>query len=148
MRCPVCETRDTKVVDSRSSDDGESIRRRRECLECGHRFTTYERLGERPVIVIKSDGSAEAFDQEKLMRGLLIACAKRPVSPEQIEGLVGAIEAELRALPKGEVRSRDLGDLVMTRLAKLDDVAYIRFASVYKDFQSIEEFASALEDMR
>ncbi len=105
MRCPACEEADTKVVDSRSSDDGESIRRRRECLRCGHRFTTYERLGERPVIVIKSDGSAEAFDQEKLMRGVLIACAKRPVTPDQIERLVASIEAELRALPKGEVRS-------------------------------------------
>ncbi|MCI8340721.1 MAG: transcriptional repressor NrdR [Eggerthellaceae bacterium] len=148
MRCPACEEADTKVVDSRSSDDGESIRRRRECLRCGHRFTTYERLGERPVIVIKSDGSAEAFDQEKLMRGVLIACAKRPVTPDQIERLVASIEAELRALPKGEVRSCDLGDMALARLAGLDDVAYIRFASVYKDFQNVEEFSRALKDLR
>lgn len=148
MRCPVCEEADTKVVDSRSSDDGDSIRRRRECLRCGHRFTTYERLGERPVIVIKSDDSAEAFDQEKLMRGVLIACAKRPVTPDQIESLVASIEAELRALPKGEVRSADLGDMVLARLASLDDVAYIRFASVYKDFQNVEEFSAALKDLR
>ena len=148
MRCPACEEADTKVVDSRSSDDGESIRRRRECLRCGHRFTTYERLGERTIIVIKSDGSAEAFDQEKLMRGLLIACAKRPIAPDQIEGLVASIEAELRALPKGEVRSCDLGDMALARLAGLDDVAYIRFASVYKDFQNVEEFSRALKDLR
>ncbi len=148
MRCPACEEADTKVVDSRSSDDGESIRRRRECLRCGHRFTTYERLGERTIIVIKSDGSAEAFDQEKLMRGLLIACAKRPIAPDQIEGLVASIEAELRSLPKGEVRSCDLGDMVLSRLAGLDDVAYIRFASVYKDFQSVEEFSRALRELR
>ena len=148
MRCPACEEADTKVVDSRSSDDGESIRRRRECLRCGHRFTTYERLGERPVIVIKSDGSAEAIDQEKLMRGVLIACAKRPVTPDQIERLVASIEAELRALPKGEVRSCDLGDMALARLAGLDDVAYIRFASVYKDFQNVEEFSRALKDLR
>lgn len=148
MRCPACEEADTKVVDSRSSDDGESIRRRRECLRCGHRFTTYERLGERTIIVIKSDGSAEAFDQEKLMRGLLIACAKRPIAPDQIEGLVASIEAELRSLPKGEVRSCDLGDMVLSRLASLDDVAYIRFASVYKDFQSVEEFSRALRELR
>ena len=148
MRCPACEEADTKVVDSRSSDDRESIRRRRECLRCGHRFTTYERLGERPVIVIKSDGSAEAFDQEKLMRGVLIACAKRPVTPDQIERLVASIEAELRALPKGEVRSCDLGDMALARLAGLDDVAYIRFASVYKDFQNVEEFSRALKDLR
>lgn len=148
MRCPVCEEADTKVVDSRSSDDGDSIRRRRECLACGHRFTTYERLGERPIIVIKSDGSAEAFDQEKLMRGALVACAKRPVAPDQIEALVASIEAELRTLPKGEVRSQDLGDMVLARLASLDDVAYIRFASVYKDFQSVEEFSQALRELR
>ena len=148
MRCPACEEADTKVVDSRSSDDGESIRRRRECLRCGHRFTTYERLGERPVIVIKSDGSAEAFDQEKLMRGVLIACAKRLVTSDQIERLVASIEAELRALPKGEVRSCDLGDMALARLAGLDDVAYIRFASVYKDFQNVEEFSRALKDLR
>ena len=145
MRCPFCGFEESKVIDSRPTDEGEKIRRRRECLRCGHRFTTYERLGERPVIVIKSDGSAEAFDQEMLMRGLLIACAKRPIAPDQIEGLVASIEAELRSLPKGEVRSCDLGDMALARLAGLDDVAYIRFASVYKDFQSVEEFASALE---
>lgn len=148
MRCPACEHIESKVVDSRPADDGESIRRRRECLGCGHRFTTYERLGEQPIIVIKSDNSSEAFDREKLMRGLLIACAKRPVAPENIAALIASIEGELRTLPKGEVFSRDLGDMVLARLADVDDVAYIRFASVYKDFQSVEEFASALKDVR
>lgn len=145
MRCPSCEHEDSKVIDSRSAEDGMAIRRRRECLECGHRFTTYERLGERPVIVIKSDGSSEAFDREKLMRGLLIACAKRPVTHEQMDLLITDIETTLRLSSSGEVGSKDLGEMVLARLAHIDDVAYIRFASVYKDFQSVEEFASALE---
>ena len=147
MRCPICSYEDSKVVDSRSAEDGNAIRRRRECLKCKYRFTTYERLGEHPVIVIKSDGSSEAFDRQKLMRGLLIACAKRSITPEQLDLLITDIENELRSSPKGEIRSKDLGDLVLSRLAKLDDVAYIRFASVYKDFKNIEEFSRALTDI-
>ena len=147
MLCPVCSHPESKLVDSRPADDGAAILRRRECLFCGHRFTTYERRGENPVIVIKSDGSSEAFDRQKLMRGLLSACAKRPVTPQQIESLINGIENDLSASPRGEIRSKDLGDLVMARLAPLDDVAYIRFMSVYKDFQSVEEFASALNDL-
>ena len=147
MLCPVCSHPESKVVDSRPADDGAAIRRRRECLFCGHRFTTYERRGENPVIVIKSDGSSEAFDRQKLMRGLLIACAKRSISPERIDSLIASIEAELRAAQRTEIKSKDLGDMVLARLAKLDDVAYIRFASVYKDFQSIEEFSRALTEL-
>ncbi|WP_165172509.1 MULTISPECIES: transcriptional regulator NrdR [unclassified Adlercreutzia] len=147
MYCPSCGYAESKVVDSRSAEEGASIRRRRECLACAHRFTTYERLGENPIIIIKSDGSSEAFDRQKLMRGLLIACAKRPISPEQIDGLISGIEGDLRSSPRTETRSKDLGDMVLARLANLDDVAYIRFASVYKDFQSIEEFAQALKEM-
>ncbi len=147
MRCPSCEHEDSKVIDSRSAEDGMAIRRRRECLECGHRFTTYERLGERPVIVIKSDGSSEAFDREKLMRGLLIACAKRPVTHEQMDLLITDIETTLRLSSSGEVGSKDLGEMVLARLAHIDDVAYIRFASVYKDFKSVEEFSQALADV-
>lgn len=147
MRCPSCEHEDSKVIDSRSAEDGMAIRRRRECLECGHRFTTYERLGERPVIVIKSDGSSEAFDREKLMRGLLIACAKRPVTHEQMDLLITDIETTLRLGSSGEVGSKDLGEMVLARLAHIDDVAYIRFASVYKDFKSVEEFSQALADV-
>lgn len=147
MRCPSCGNPESKVVDSRPSEDGAAIRRRRECLECGHRFTTYERLGDSPLIVVKSDGSSEVYDRQKLMRGLLIACAKRPISPERIAALIDSIETELRNASKNEIRSKDLGDMALVRLAKLDDVAYVRFASVYKDFQNIEEFAAALEGM-
>lgn len=147
MRCPSCGHLESKVVDSRPSDDGGVIRRRRECLACGRRFTTYEHAEENPLIVVKSDGSSEAYDRQKLMRGLLIACAKRPISPEQIASLIDGIETDLRNSNQIEIRSKDLGDRVMARLAKLDDVAYVRFASVYKDFQNIEEFAAALEEL-
>lgn len=147
MRCPSCGHLESKVVDSRPSDDGCVIRRRRECLQCGRRFTTYERAEENPLIVVKSDGSSEAYDRQKLMRGLLIACAKRPISPDQISTLIDEIESDLRNRNEIEIRSKDLGDIVMGKLAKLDDVAYVRFASVYKDFQNIEEFAAALEGL-
>lgn len=148
MRCPSCGDLESKVVDSRPSEDGTAIRRRRECLACGRRFTTYERLGDNPLIVIKTDGSSEAFDRQKLMRGLLIACAKRPITPEQIASLIDSIETELRNASRSEIRSKELGDMVLIRLAKLDEVAYVRFASVYKDFQNLEEFAAALEGLR
>lgn len=144
MRCPLCSHDESKVIDSRSAEEGSSIRRRRECLKCGHRFTTYERLGESPIIVIKSDGSSEVFDRQKLMRGVLIACAKRPVHPEQIESLIAEIESDLRSAQKREIRSKDLGEMVLGKLATLDHVAYIRFASVYKDFRSAREFTEAL----
>lgn len=148
MHCPSCGYTESKVVDSRPAEEGASIRRRRECLKCGNRFTTYERLGEHPVIVIKADGSSEAYDRKKLLRGILIACAKRPISPEQIDGVVTSIENDLRSMTRNEIRSKDLGDMVLVRLARLDDVAYIRFASVYKDFKSIEEFAHALKNIK
>lgn len=148
MKCPACGYPESKVIDSRSAEDGAAIRRRRECLECTHRFTTYERMGERPVIVIKSDGSSEAFDRDKLMRGLLIACAKRSVTPEQLDALITDIESSIRSTASGEIKSRDLGEMVLARLAHMDDVAYIRFASVYKDFQSVEEFSHALDSMK
>lgn len=148
MRCPSCEYSESKVVDSRPSDDGATIRRRRECLNCKHRFTTYERLGDTPLLVTKSDGSSETFDRNKLLRGVTVACAKRPITPDQINGLIDGIEAELRTMPRGEITSRDLGTKVLDRLASLDDVAYVRFASVYKDFKNIEEFATALEELR
>ena len=145
MRCPACGHTESKVVDSRPSEDGSSIRRRRECLSCGRRFTTYERLGENPIVVIKSDGSSEAYDRNKLYRGLLIACAKRPISPEQISALIDDIELSLRNGFTGEIKSKDLGEMALERLSKLDDVAYIRFASVYRDFQNVEEFMNALK---
>ena len=148
MRCPSCGHPESKVVDSRPSDDYSTIRRRRECLSCRHRFTTYERLGDSPLLVIKSDGSSETYDRAKLLRGVTVACAKRPITPDQINNLIDGIEAELRQSPKNETTSKALGNKVLERLEKLDDVAYVRVASVYKDFQNIEEFASALEDLR
>jgi transcriptional repressor NrdR len=144
MRCPSCGYAESKVVDSRPADDGASIRRRRECLECGNRFTTYERLGDNPLVIIKSDNSSEAFSRDKLFRGILIACAKRPITPEQISDIVDRIERELRSSARSEITSKELGDLTLSYLANLDEVAYIRFASVYKDFQNIEEFSDAL----
>lgn len=147
MQCPICSHAESKVIDSRTAEEGLSIRRRRECLRCAHRFTTYERLGENPVIVIKADGSSEAFKRDKLMRGLLIACAKRPISPEQIDNLITQIESELRSSQKGEIKSKDLGEMVLSKLAKLDHVAYIRFASVYRDFKSVQEFSEALQEL-
>lgn len=147
MRCPACGNPESKVVDSRPSEDGTAIRRRRECLSCSRRFTTYERLGDSPLLIIKTDGSSEAYDRQKLMRGLLIACAKRPIAPEQIAALIESIESELRNTSKSEIKSKELGDMALVRLSKLDDVAYVRFASVYKDFQNVEEFAAALEGL-
>jgi len=148
MRCPSCGFPESKVVDSRPSDDGATIRRRRECLECKHRFTTYERLGDSPLLVTKSDGSSETYDRNKLVRSVTLACAKRPISPDQITSLIDDIESELRAAPRNEITSKNLGVKVLERLESLDDVAYVRFASVYKDFKNIEEFAAALEELR
>jgi transcriptional repressor NrdR len=148
MRCPTCGYSESKVVDSRPSEDGTTIRRRRECLECSYRFTTYERLVDNPIMVIKADKSSEVFDRQKIMRGLLMACAKRPVTPEQINELIDGIENDLRNNSKTEIKSKELGEMALARLAELDDVAYVRFASVYKDFQNVEEFARALEGIR
>ncbi|MCL1798467.1 MAG: transcriptional regulator NrdR [Eggerthellaceae bacterium] len=145
MRCPSCGYGESKVVDSRPFEDNASIRRRRECLDCGHRFTTYERLESTPLVVVKTDGSSQEYDHEKLFRGVLIACAKRPIRSDQIEEVIDGIEAELRNTMKNTVKSKDLGDMVLKRLRNLDDVAYVRFASVYEDFQNIGEFATALE---
>lgn len=146
MRCPTCGETESKVVDSRPSDDDSSIRRRRECLSCGARFTTYERLTDNPLIVIKSDGSSEAYDRNKLFRGVLVSCAKRPVTSDQVSDLITDIENELRS-SKNTVQSKELGEMVLERLAALDEVAYIRFASVYKDFQNLEEFRAALRGL-
>lgn len=148
MRCPSCGNLESKVVDSRPAEDGSSIRRRRECLACGTRFTTYERSGDNPLVVIKSDGSSEAYDRNKLFRGLLIACAKRPISSDKISQLIDSIEAELRNASRHETSSKELGEMVLARLATLDEVAYIRFASVYKDFKNVDEFREALKGLK
>ncbi len=148
MRCPACGYSESKVVDSRPSEEFNSIRRRRECLQCGNRFTTYERWGDNPLLVVKSDGSSEVFDREKLFRGISIACAKRAVSSDRISELISDIESELRNKGRAEIRSKDLGDMVMARLRALDEVAYVRFASVYKDFKTLEEFQDALSGLK
>jgi len=147
VRCQQCGSTESKVVDSRPSEDGRQIRRRRECEHCGGRFSTLESLIERPLIVIKRDKSSEPFNREKLLRGLLTATVKRDVPLAVLEELISNVEAELRDLPRREVSSKKLGDMVLARLRDVDDVAYIRFASVYKDFKDVEEFQDALKVM-
>lgn len=146
MRCPYCSDRESKVTDSRTNDAG--IRRRRECLNCRQRFTTYERVQAAPLMVYKRDGRREEFSREKMIAGLHKACAKRPVTPQAIEQLVDEVESELHRRGDGETDTYLLGSLVMERLPDLDRVAYIRYASVYRDFQDIESFERAVRDLR
>ncbi|MFP3916823.1 transcriptional regulator NrdR [Lysinibacillus telephonicus] len=147
MRCPACQFNGTRVVDSRPVDDNKEIRRRRECESCGFRFTTFEKIEETPLIVVKKDGSREEFSREKVLRGLIRACEKRPVSLETLEGIVISIEKDLRRIGNPEVRSEDVGEMVMDRLAKEDEVAYVRFASVYRQFKDINVFISELKEL-
>lgn len=147
MRCPACQYNGTRVVDSRPVDDNKEIRRRRECESCSFRFTTFEKIEETPLIVVKKEGSREEFTREKVLRGLIRACEKRPVPLEQLEELVMSIEKELRRLGNAEVRSEDVGEMVMDRLAKIDEVAYVRFASVYRQFKDITVFIEELKDI-
>jgi transcriptional repressor NrdR len=144
MKCPYCGGK-TKVVDSRSA--GEGIRRRRECLVCGQRFTTYERVAPIRLVVVKADGRREEFDRDKLLSGVSKACTKRPISIEAIEELVSGIEGTLYSRGEREVESRAVGEMVMERLRKLDDVAYVRFASVYRRFADVESLAQEIEDL-
>ena len=146
MHCPYCSHGDSRVTDSRETES--AIRRRRECLECQRRFTTYERVQTAPLMVRKRDGRREQFNREKMISGLRLACAKRPVSPRDIERIVDEIEAEFQQSGSGEVTSDGLGTAVMDRLRDLDRVAYIRFASVHRDFQEIESFEKAVRDLR
>ena len=147
MQCPVCGSNSTIVTDSRACADG-TIRRRRECVDCRSRFTTYERVSEKPIAVIKSDGTVEIYDRNKLLNGIMRACIKRSVTLRQVESVVDDIETIIRSEHKAQIKSSQLGDLVLDELADLDDVAYIRFASVYKDFQSADEFSEALEKVQ
>lgn len=147
MRCPECDATDNRVVDTRTSRGGRAVRRRRECAVCKARFTTYEYVEERTIQVLKSGGNAEDYDREKLARSVFTACAKRPVSASEIEVVVDEIEDLLSSQAGLEVPSARIGKLVMERLRKLDRVAYVRFASVYKDFQSIDEFQEEVEDL-
>ncbi len=147
MRCPFCTTDDTRVLDSRDSNEGAVIRRRRECEACKRRFTTYERVEELNPLVIKKDGRREAFDREKLLLGLKKACEKRPVSVEQLDAIISTIEKKLQESGEKEIASTMIGEEVMRQLPALDEVAYVRFASVYRSFRDIAEFMDELKDI-
>lgn len=147
MICPYCNSSEIRVIDKRTSDE-KSIRRRRECEKCKKRFTTYERIETHPLVVIKKDGRREPFNREKLLSGITLACGKRPISREDIEKLVDEIEANLRNMDSTEIKSRAIGGLVMEKLKELDEVAYIRFASVYQKFKGIEHFEKELKQLK
>jgi len=147
MKCPYCSTLDNKVIDSRLSKDGRTIRRRRECLKCERRFTTYERLDELLPMVVKKDGRREPFNREKIIEGIKKSCQKRPVSMTQIEEFVDALEIYFQELGKKEIDSKEIGERVIQSLKNWDEVAYVRFASVYRQFKDINEFMSELEDI-
>lgn len=145
MKCPYCEQEDSKVIDSRPTEEGLAIRRRRECTSCGSRFTTYEKVETIPLVVIKSDNSREPFDRQKLLRGLMRACVKRPITTAQLEDVVNKIEASMSNTLKREFTSREVGEMALGHLRKLDEVAYIRFASVYRSFADIGTFRDELD---
>lgn len=147
MKCPYCNHLDSKVIDSRTKSNGDVIRRRRECLECTRRFTTREYIELTPIIIVKADKRREAFDANKLKKGILLACSKRPISIETIDNIVSQVEHKLRELMSDEISSTDIGRLVMKHLKKLDQVAYLRFASVYRNFTDKSEFISELEEL-
>ncbi|SNX71449.1 transcriptional repressor NrdR [Bacillus oleivorans] len=147
MKCPSCQMLGTRVLDSRPVDEGRATRRRRECENCGHRFTTFERVEESPLIVVKKEGTREEFSREKVLRGLIKACEKRPVSLQQLETIANEVEIELRNQSASEVQSVDIGEMVMDKLAKVDEVSYVRFASVYRQFKDINVFLDELKDL-
>lgn len=147
MKCPKCHYESSKVIDSRPSEDFQTVRRRRECLSCGYRFNTHERIERTPVLVIKRDGTRQEFNRDKLLRGVIRSAEKRPITVEQMNTLVDQVEEDIRNEADPEVESKRIGELVMPRLMALDEVAYIRFASVYREFQSREMFLKELEAM-
>jgi transcriptional repressor NrdR len=147
VKCPYCGHLEDKVVDSRESREGEVIRRRRECLECGRRFTSYERVDEIPYMVVKKDGKRERFERQKLIAGLLKACEKRPVKVSALEAIADRVEGALQERPDREMPATEIGQIVMQELRQLDKVAYVRFASVYRHFRDIGEFMTELEDL-
>jgi len=147
MKCSNCGHKSTKVLDSRPIEEGQAIRRRRECERCGFRFTTFERIEEIPLIVVKKDGNRQAFSRDKLVRGLIKACEKRPVPIESIEELALAVEKELRSHGQAEIQSKMVGEAVMDRLSDVDEVAYVRFASVYRQFKDISVFLDELKEI-
>lgn len=147
MKCPYCNSADSKVIDSRSAEEDTSIRRRRECARCGRRFTTYETIEVMPVLVIKNDGSRQALDPGKIKRGIIKACEKRPVSAEEIERIADSIVRDIYNLMVTEISSKKIGELVMERLKNLDEVAYVRYASVYRSFKDISSFMEELQNL-
>jgi len=147
MKCPFCEYEESKVIDSRPTDEGVAIRRRRECLNCAKRFTTYEKIETIPLMVIKKDGSRQMFDREKLLNGIMRACEKRPVATSDMERIVNEIETATQNLLEREISSQKIGEMVMERLPAIDEVAYVRFASVYRQFKDINTFMSELKKL-
>ncbi len=147
MKCPFCANVDDKVIDSREGRVGDTIRRRRECLKCGRRFTTYERIDEIPYMVIKKDGRRERFERQKILQGLLKACEKRPVPTPKLEAIVDEIESVVQESTERELTTTEIGEMIMRGLKKLDKVAYVRFASVYMDFKDVQEFMSELKNL-
>lgn len=148
MKCPFCTCEEDKVVDSRSSREGKAIRRRRECLSCGQRYTTYEYVETTPLTIVKADGRREPYDRQKILSGFHTACKKRPISAETIEQMVDQIENQLQAKAESEIASKEIGELAMKALYGVDEVAYIRFASVYRKFKEIKEFLSEISVMQ
>lgn len=147
MKCPFCEYEESKVIDSRPTDEGEAIRRRRECLNCGKRFTTYEKIENIPLMVIKKDGSRQMFDRQKLLNGIMRACEKRPVTTGDMEHIVNEIEIATQNMLEREISSQKIGEMVMERLPAIDEVAYVRFASVYRQFKDINTFVEEVNKL-
>ncbi len=147
MKCPFCGNDEDRVIDSRPAEDGAAIRRRRECIRCNGRFTTYEKIETLPMLVVKKDGTREPYNQEKILGGLLKACEKRPVSNDQLMSILSFIENRIQGSANREISSRDIGELVMVNLKEIDEVAYVRFASVYRQFKDVNSFLNELNEM-
>lgn len=147
MKCPFCGHDEDRVIDSRPAEDGAAIRRRRECVRCSARFTTYEKVESLPFLVVKKDGTREPFNQDKMLRGLLKACEKRPVSNEQLLEVLAYVESHIQGAVNREISSQDIGELVMSKLKEIDEVSYVRFASVYRQFKDVNSFLEELNEM-
>ncbi|NLW89768.1 MAG: transcriptional repressor NrdR [Clostridiaceae bacterium] len=147
MKCPFCGHDEDRVIDSRPAEDGAAIRRRRECIQCGSRFTTYEKIESLPLLVIKKDGNREPFDTDKILNGLLKACEKRPVSNDQLMEILSYVEGHIQGSANREISSGEIGELVMAKLKEIDEVAYVRFASVYRQFKDVHSFMEELNEM-
>lgn len=148
MRCPYCNVNNSKVIDSRSKSDGKVVRRRRECISCKKRFTTKEYIEESPILVVKCDQRREVFSREKLKQGILLACTKRPISIAQIDALVSQVENSIKDQSKEEIPSKEIGEMVIKKLKELDQIAYVRFASVYRNFQDMDEFINEIQGLK